>query len=224
MSVTENEVVEPQLVQGVDQPKTENPEITSQVAAPRKDAEYNFRELRRKLEENERVMREQKAVIDRLAAKNEPEPSLSDDDLLTVKDFKRIQRPRDEELERERNHYREEILKLKCPDMDQVLSQEAIEEFEQNEPELASHLASISSDKINLKHMVYRIIKGRQQPTRPQSADKRKAEENSKKPLSVNTVAGNSPIGNASLYENGFSKDDRARYWKEMQECMKRAN
>lgn len=221
MSVTENEAVEPQQVQGVDQPQTENPE-TQQVAAPKRDAEHNFRELRRKLEDRDRIIQEQQAMLEKLASKNEPEPALADDDILTVKELKRLQQSRDKALERERAQYREEILKLKYPDIDQVLSPEAIEEFEQNEPELAQHLATINSDKTNLKHMVYRIIKGRQQPSRPQSAEKKKAEENSRKPVSVQAVAGSSPIGNASLYENGFSKEDRARYWKEMQECMKK--
>jgi hypothetical protein len=224
LSENEEVAVEPQVL-GSDQPETETlqEQQPPQVAAPKRDAEYNFRELRRKLEDNERVMREQAAVIERLATKAEPEPALTDEDFVTVKDLKRIQRPREEALERERTRYREEILKLKCPDIDQVLSKEAIEEFEQSEPELAQHLSEISSDKINLKHMVYRIFKGRQMPTRPQSVEKKRAEDNVKKPVSVQAVAGNSPIGNASLFENGFSKQDRDRYWKEMQECMKRA-
>ena len=51
--------------------------------------------------------------------------------------------------------------------------------------------------------------------------EKKKALENSQKPLSVNTVTKQSAIGNAHAFENGLTPDLKKQLWADMQKAMK---
>jgi hypothetical protein len=54
------------------------------------------------------------------------------------------------------------------------------------------------------------------------SVEKKKAIENSQKPISVNAVSRNSAIGNAHIFENGLTPELKKQLWKEMEDARKR--
>ena len=233
MADEEKEVVEQegQLVQAIDQAtesdesQSERPEPQEQTAPKRKDADYNWQEARRKMAELERIAREQQAVIDRLSKSTKTEEDeidkLSNDDILTVAQAKKLGERREKIAQLELQHQKEEILRLKYPDIDQVLSQENIALFEQTEPELAESLAALSGDPIKMRQAAYKLIKKTVIPTTAPSLEKKKAEQNAKKPVSVQSVTKQSAIGNASLFENGLTPELRKQLYAEMQQAMK---
>jgi hypothetical protein len=227
----ENQVVEQadQPVQATDQATesdeshAERQEIQKESASQRKDADYNWNELRRKVADNDRLIRDQQETINRLSASHQAkeEPSLSEDDLLTVKDLHRVNAKRDQEHQKELQKQKEEILRLKYPDIDQVLSPENIANFEQNEPELAESLMALGGDPIKMRAAAYKLIKKTQPHDTPLSIEKKKAEQNAKKPVSVQSVTKQSAIGNAHLFENGLTPELKKQLWAEIQSASK---
>ena len=231
MTDDETQVVEQtdQTVQATDQaPESEEQHAERQQpqqeeTSKRKDADYNWQEARRRMADLERIAREQQQTIERLSKSQAPEDdlsSLSNDDILTVAQAKKLNEYRSKKDQMEFQRQKEEILKLKYPDIDQVLSQENIAYFEQNEPELAESLLSLQ-DPIKMKQAAYKLIKKTIPPTTPPSMEKKKAELNAKKPVSVQAVSKNSAIGNASLFENGLTPELRKQLWSEMQAASK---
>jgi hypothetical protein len=53
-------------------------------------------------------------------------------------------------------------------------------------------------------------------PRKANTIEKKKALENSQKPVSINSAAKNSAIGNINNFENGISQDEKDRLWAEM--------
>lgn len=54
-----------------------------------------------------------------------------------------------------------------------------------------------------------------------QILDKKKAQENSQKPVSVNAVSKQSSIGNVQTFENGLTPELKRSLWADMQRAMK---
>lgn len=191
--------------------------------AARKDAEYNWNEARRKMQELERRAQEQQEIINRLSAQKQPEePELSPDDLLTVAHLNKVNNKRDQETYRELQRQKEEIMRLRYPDMDQVLSSENIALFEQTEPELAETLATMQGDPIKLRTAAYKLIKKSLKPEHAPNMERQKAEQNAKKPVSVQAAGKSAAIGNVHQFENGLTPDLRKQLYKEMQDAIKR--
>jgi hypothetical protein len=206
--------------------QTERQEEQKEQAPVRKDAEYNWSEARRKMQELERRTREQQEVIDRLSqgqqkSDDDEIANLSNDDILTVAQARKMQAAREKQAQIEFMKLKNETLQLRYPDMEQVLSQENIANFEQQEPELAETLVALSGDPLKMKVAAYKLIKKTIKQDAPPSVEKKKAEANSKKPVSVQSVTKSSPIGNAHLFENGLTPELRKQMWAEMQQAIK---
>jgi len=229
---------ETQVVEQADQPapatdqaapseetQADRQETSTVQASKRNDAEYNWNEARRKMAELERITRDQQQEINRLQQGHKPEEDelakLSDDDILTVSQAKKLHDYRDKQSQIELYRQKEEILKLKYPDIDQVLSPENIANFEQTEPELAESLMALAGDPIKMKAAAYKLIKKTSNHDTPLSIEKKKAEQNAKKPVSVQAVSKQSAIGNAHLFENGLTPEVKKQMWAEMQQAIK---
>ncbi|MCE5319447.1 MAG: hypothetical protein LLG04_19035 [Parachlamydia sp.] len=231
MSDEETQVVEQtdQSVQAVDQAadsegQHDEPQERQAIqATPRKGAEYNWAELRRKQAENDRKIQEQQELINRLTAQKSQEEELSTDDLLTVGHLNKVNAKRDQATYLELQKQKEEIMRLRYPDMEKVLSPENLELFEQQEPELAETLVALQGDPLKMKVAAYKMIKKTIKQDTPPSMEKQKAESNSKKPVSVQSVGKQSVIGNISAFENGLTPDLAKQLYKEMMEAAKRA-
>lgn len=230
MTDEETQVVEEaqEATQAIDQAaESENQHDERQATVPetqskKKSTDYNWSEARRKMAELERRTQEQQELINKLQSQKNPEEELSPDDLLTVAQLNKVNAKRDQETLRELQRHKEEILRLRYPDLDQVLSNENLEIFEQQEPELAETLTALQGDPIKMRIAAYKMIKKTLVKDTPPSMEKQKAESNSKKPVSIQSVGKGSAIGTISAFENGLTPELKKQLYKEMQNAIKR--
>ena len=225
-------------------------EESSQKTPVVKDKEYNFAELRKAKEaaERERDYERQRnqEMFDLIKqSKQQPAPQqerdlleeelskLSKDDLATIdnvdKKLTRAQKySRNEvdsvkkELAEMKAQLEEQKFRTKYPDLDEVVSVENIAALKKEDPEIADIIGSLPSGSKEQVIMAYKYIKRLVPEKTPDGLEKRKAMENSKKPVSVQAVAKTSPIGMAHAFENGLTPDLKKALYKEMQEAMKR--
>lgn len=192
----------------------------------RNDAEYNWAEMRRQREKDREEMEAMKAELNRLkppAPVEEEDYGVNDDDLLEgrhLKDLKKQIKQLESTIKQKDLASMEDRLQIKFPDYSEIVSKENIELLKQTEPELAQSLSHMP-DPYSQAVAAYKLLKRVAKKEEPQSLEKRKAMENSQKPLSVNAVTKNSAIGNAHLFENGLTNDLKTQLWNEMQQAMK---
>lgn len=198
----------------------------SSAARKRNDAEYNWAEARRKMQESEREKQILQEELNRLRSqtKQEKDYGIKDDDLAEGKHLKSLYKEIDNlksELERSKAATVEDRLQMKYPDFSDVVTKENIELLKQTEPELAESIYH-SPDPYKQAVAAYKLLKKvgvNQEQSMP--VEKKKAIENSQKPVSVQAVSKQSAIGNAHLFENGLTKELKDQLWKEMQEIKK---
>lgn len=196
----------------------------------RTDVDYNWNEARRKMQELERRAQEQDALIARLSRPAPVEDDLeklSDDDIITVKQHKqmaaKIAKQVAEEVVKQREAATmEERLANKFPDYDQVVTADSIELLKKTEPELALSLQSLAHDPYAQAVAAYKLMKktGIGQP-KQQTDEKKRAMENIKKPVSVQTVSKQSAIGSAHAFENGLTPEIKKQLYAEMQQAAR---
>jgi len=221
---------EPEQEQDVQQEETQVP-----PSRPITDQEYNWAEARRRNSELERRLEQQEAELRRLQSHNAPkEPedelaTLADDDIITVKQHKqmaaKIAKQVAEDVYRQKEALTiDDRLKSKFPDFDDVVTKDNIELLQQQEPELAQSLFALAHDPYAQAAAAYKMLKktgiGDMAKQQPQKA---KALENSKKPVSVQSVTKSSAIGEVHKFENGLTPELRKELWKEMQQAIKSA-
>lgn len=218
-------------------------------APPIKDKEYNFAELRKAKEAAERErdyerqrnqemfdlikQSKQQSVPQERDTLEEELSKLSKDDLATIDNV-------DKKLTRAQKHSRSEVesvkkelaemksqleeqkFRSKYPDLDEVLSAENIAALRKEDPDIADVIASLPTGSKEQVVMAYKYIKNIVPQKTPDALEKKKAMENAKKPMSIQSVSKNSPIGMAHAFENGLTPDVKKALYKEMQEAMKR--
>ena len=208
------------------QQRTESPEDRRK----RNDQEYNWAEARRKLQDLERRAKEQDDLIERLKqpkSEDDEIDKLAEDDIVTKGHTKKLVAKMAREIANEVIQQREaatveDRLAVKFNDYSDVVTRENIELLKQNEPELAMSLAH-NPDPYAQGIAAYKLIKKMSAQPEPKSAEKKKALENSQKPVSVNAVTRQSAIGNAHMFENGLTPELKASLLKEMREAAKGA-
>ncbi len=229
MSEEENLSVEGNLA-AVTQPteSTEHNDVSKEdqrvEQGKRGDAEYNWSEMRRQMREKDQQIEELKEQFSK--TEGDDLAKLAEDDILTVAQARKLatqmaKKVAEDALKKRDADTVEERMQFKYSDYSQVVSKENIELLKQTEPELAQSLYHMP-DPYKQAVAAYKLIKriaGKEEDT--PSLEKRKAMENSQKPLSVNAVTKNSAIGNAHLFENGLTTELKGQLWKEMQEAMK---
>lgn len=238
MSEEENTSVENQDSQGVAgavESEIQHDDVSSaqeNSASKRNDAEYNWAEMRRQMREKDLQIQELREQFSHLAqrppTKEEQDElaTLAEDDILTVKQARKLaekmaQKVASDVLRQRDASTAEERAQLKYPDFNEVVSKENIEYLKETKPRLAKSLASMT-DPYEQALAAYELLKEMGKPKTP-SLEKRKAEANSQKPVSVNAITNASPIGKASMFENGLTPELKQQLWKEMQTAMKSA-
>lgn len=197
----------------------------------RNDAEYNWAEMRRVKEELERGRerdREELAELRRQVQQfkspsPEEEDSISDDEYAEGRHLKRLKKELNElksSMQQKELSSMDERLHLRFTDYEEVMTPENVKLAEKLEPELAKVIGTYT-DPYEKRVSAYRLIKRLTAKQEGPSAEKKKAEANSQKPLSVNAVTKNSAIGNAHLFENGLTPELKNQLYKEMREAMK---
>jgi len=197
-----------------------------QDAPAKKTTEYNWAEARRKMQELEQRNLEMQRKIEEM---NKPQ----DDDDIGIKDEEIAEGKHLKQLKKEIKELKgyikkqeassiDDRLALKCPDFGEIVTRDNIEKLKAEEPEIAASLSHIQ-DPYAQGVAAYKMLKklGIAQNI-VEAPEKKKAEANSQKPVSVNAVSKNSAIGNAHLFENGLTKELKSQLWKEMQDSMKR--
>jgi len=231
--------------------------VEEEKPTKRKDAEYNFAELRKQREEDKRRADELERRLEEERRRNseflellkqsksaqtkeerdileEELSKLQQDDLTTVanteKLFAKHSKPTKKKIDEMEAKLaaleaklEEQRIRSKFPDLDEVVTKENIEILTKEEPELAQTLSNMrlgSSEQVSL---AYKYIKKFVQPTLKQddSIEKKKAIENSKKPLSVQAASKQSALGNVAAFENGLSKELREQMYREMKQAQK---
>lgn len=198
----------------------------------RNDVEYNWAEARKKmdaLDKQNREMADQLAKLQKPPAPPEVDEldKLADDDIITKAHARKMAERMAREIAQEVIKQREaatvdDRLAAKFPDFADVVTKDAIEILKQTEPELAFSLAN-NPDPYAQGVAAYKLLRRLNiGEDMAKTQEKKKALENTQKPVSVNAVAKNSAIGNAHLFENGLTPELKKSLWKEMQDARKR--
>jgi predicted NodU family carbamoyl transferase len=232
-SVTEEAVAQPTETEQTQDVQKE--EVQEEKPSPRSDVEYNWREARRKMDTLEQRNYELEAKLNQLSSANKPPPEeddiskLNDDDIVTAKQARNLAQRMAKQVAEETIRNREaqtldERLQAKFPDFTQVVNKENIDLFRMQEPDLANALYAMQNSPYEQATAAYKMLKkyGLGETTE-MTINKKKALENSKKPVSVQTVTkSSSAIGNAHLFENGLTPELQAHLRKEMAESRKK--
>lgn len=206
-------------------------EVQQAPQRQRSNVEYNWSEARRMRESLERRNLELEEQIKNLSSRPSQEDDLAklaEDDIITVGQARRLQQKEarqiaEDVIRRREAETMEERLQLKYQDFNQVVTKENIEILQQNEPELAMSLQGLAHDPYAQAQAAYKLLKkfglGVSQEV---AKNKEKATENSKKPVSVQSVTKqSSAIGNVHNFENGLTPELKKHLWKEMQDSRK---
>lgn len=216
-------VTEPQASENTKGVREEKPQNS---AIQRNSQEYNWAEANRTMKELQKSNREMADELARMRPKPAEEPELAEDDLPTYGHVKKaLKKGSDaitEEVERRVSAKLSSMtLKMNFSDYDQVVTPENIEYLKQTEPELALSLAH-NPDPYAQGVAAYKLLKKIGPSSEPQSVERKKAQENAQKPVSVNAVAKHSSaIGNVHIFENGLTPELKESLRKEMRECAK---
>lgn len=197
----------------------------------RNDAEYNWAEMRRQIREKDQQiddLKNQFYQMTRRSTQVEEEDELANlakDDIITVEQAEKLAERRARKIAEEVFKQREaetveERVQLKYSDYADVVSKENIELLKRTEPELAQSLYHMP-DPYSQAVAAYKLLKKISVKTESPSLEKKKAMENSQKPLSVNAVTQQSAIGNVHIFENGLTREMKSQLWKEMKAAMK---
>lgn len=201
------------------------------------DQEYNWRETRRRLEDLQRRNEELEAKFDR-ATRSQPQPEdelakLADDDIITAKQARKLA---EREAQRLARFEAEKVIKereaatvndritTRYPDFDDVVSPENVEILRTQEPELFASLQRLADDPYAQATGAYKLIRKLGIGDSPDVAkNKVKALENSRKPVSAQSVAKqSSAIADVHRFDGGLTPELRKQLQKEMEEAAKR--
>lgn len=238
MSEDENANVEQEaqaVVQSQEAETTQTERVESeQDRRKRNDAEYNWAEARRAMQERDRRITELEQQVNKQKKQEAPEEDeldkLGNDDIITRGHTEKLIDRRAKQYAKEAiKEYIastvEERVKSKFSDYDEIVNQENIENLKRKKPELAQSLAH-NPDPYAQAVAVYDAIKmigGSQKPDDSSRFEKERAQKNSQKPVSVNAVTKNSAIGNAHLFENGLTPELKKSLYAEMRQASKGA-
>lgn len=198
------------------------------------DQERNWREARRKMQDLERRTQDQEDVIRRLQQQQAPNNAvdddlakLSDDDIVTAKQARSLaqkmaRQVADEAIKQREAQTVEERVKNRFSDFDTIVTRENIDQLKQQDPELAASLYALADDPYAQAVAAYKLLKktgvGDMSKSQPQKA---KAIENSRKPVSVQSVTKTSAISQAHNFENGLTPELMKQLQREMEEAIR---
>lgn len=209
-------------------------------AAKRKDADYNWSEMRRRQQELERQLHEERQLNDRFrqqqpqAQEEDPLAKLSNDDIVTkgqveyIAEKKAEQRARkivEEMLRQQDAESVEDRIVAKHPDFQAIVTADAIATLKQQHPEIAESLHALRDNPYKQAKAIYDAVKAfvpQKQVSAQQMLDKKRAAENAAKPMSVQAAPKQSVLGNAQMFENGLTPEIKRQLQKEMEEAIRR--
>jgi hypothetical protein len=199
----------------------------------RNDAEYNWAETRRHMREKDRQieeLRDQILKIQKPAAPVEDEElRLAKDDILTVEAAEKLIDKKAQKIAEKIIKQREaatvdERIELKFPDYRDIVTKENIELLKQTEPELALTLMH-TPDPYQQAVAAYKLLKKVGiKSENPMPIEKKKALENSQKPLSVQAIAKTSSLADVNQFAEMDAKGKKEflrQKYEEMQKAVR---
>lgn len=199
----------------------------------------SWKTLREKAERAERRAQELERMIMEAQSKKPAEAeedfnfSVDDDSLVEGKHLKQQAKKIDrleKELEQQKwqasQNATEIKLKTQYPDFDSVVTEDNLHNLRSMYPEVA-HTVNSSSDLYSKAVAAYTMIKrlGIAPQEDVYKQEKELAQRNAAKPKSLASISpqqGDSPLSKANAFANGsFTEEDKARYWKEMNQYRK---
>jgi hypothetical protein len=189
--------------------------------------EYNFKEMRRLLEEQQKKIQELTNARSEKQAPHQEEvdelANLRKDDFLTVAQAEKLAQRKAEQLLAEREMaYQEDRMRMKNTDYDSVVTSENIDKLKQEDPELLEAIRYSS----NPAAAVYKLIKKasfyekKVEAPKKKSEDLDKLEKNASKPMSSNAVQSR-PIAEMHDFVSS-EQSERTQALKEMEYYSKR--
>lgn len=195
----------------------------------------NFKELR---DRTKQIERERDEAVRQLQALSAPQPEddydvkLGNDEIAEGKHLRELAKEL-KSVKKQFAQYAQETkavsietrLKQQYPDIEQVVTEQSINQLREQYPELAATL-SASSDDYNKAASAYTLIKklGIISPD-TYNNDKAQAQKNFNKPRPLASIAaqqGDSPLTHANAFANGLTPELKKQLWEQMQQDMKR--
>ena len=196
--------------------------------------EYNFRQMEKRLREQEQRIWElteaQKSKALPAESEDESLPQLSPDDIPEWKHIqtslktieKRAEKIADEKIKKWHAEQEKTALpnrvKAKHPDFDKVVTAERVQQLEQENPELAQAF-SVAADPYSATYAYLKALHA-SKPQNPIAAEEAaKIAQNANKPQSSNAAGRQGALKNAAA----FAHKPKDQLYKEMMECASRA-
>jgi hypothetical protein len=242
MSEEENQSVEDQNPEGVAQPteSEEHNDVSNEVEeteqSKRNDAEYNWAEMRREMRKKDQQIEELQTQFSNISQRKPTQDEedelakLAEDDILTVAQARKLAqkmaRNVAEDVIKERDAANvEERAHLKYPDWSEVVNEETINLLKQKRPRTAKALSKMD-DPYEQALEAYELIRDLEIKTKSPNVDKKLAQENSKKPLSVQAVSKTSALADLNVFAQMDAQGKKNFYkqkYAEMQSAIKGA-
>jgi vacuolar-type H+-ATPase subunit I/STV1 len=201
--------------------------------------EYNYVALREEVGRAQRERDEALRKLQELTPRKQPEPEEVEEDLTNPNDLVegktvnklnkelRTMKKQLSQYQRQSNELAAESkVRAQYPDFDTVCSQENLEEFRRQYPELAESIIS-TGDIYKAAVSAYTAVKNmgiaKSTPAQSQEETIRMA-KNTTRPrtsASISPTQGESPLSQANLYANGLTEELKAKLRKEMNDAAK---
>lgn len=196
--------------------------------------EKNWRELRQTLKEfkneNNEIRRENQFLAQKLMEleggkqTQNVEEEVDDEELVTYKTLKKYEQKLNQKFQQAEASTAIDRVKARFGDFEEVVTAENVEYLKKNEPELVASLQAMKSDPYGQAVAAYKLLKRTDfYLNKENSAMKKRAEQNIKKPVSVNAAKTQGALGDAHRFANGLTPDLKKALWQEMQEARKLA-
>lgn len=182
----EQEVVAPESQEvGEEQRASQEP----QKGSP----EYNFREMRKTLELQQRQIRELESALSHKAQDSyqDEEQELAGDDFLTVKQAEKLALRKAQELIQQREIATlEDRTRLKFKDYDEVVTEENVKQLIEDDRELAHALHNSPNPYATAYKLIKKssFYKGAEEMSKKRTSDAERIAKNTQKPASANSV------------------------------------
>ncbi len=224
MSEDVNESVETEVAQPSETAEVQETPVAKDPV--RGSAEYNFRELRQKMEELQRQNQQLEMKL-QYQPRNEPEPvdelaNIKDDDWLSAKQAKVLaMRTVQEYMDSQAATQVEDKMRIRYKDYDDVVSNENIKELIEDDREFADALASSANPALAAYKAIKKAAFFQNKKTEKKSSiEAEKIVKNASKPVSANAVQ-TRPLAQAESFAR-MSDTERESLWRETQEFASR--
>lgn len=187
--------------------------------------EYNFREMRKALEEQQRKIRELEGALSQqnTPSQQDEDEHFNPDDFLTVKQAEKLALRKAQELIQQREVATlEDRVRLKFRDYDDVVSEDNVKQLIEDDPDIATTLQSSPNPYAAAYKLIKKssFYKGAEDMAQKRAKEAERIAKNTQKPASANAIP-SKPLAEANRFAANSDTEMKALY-KEMMEYASR--